>query len=633
MDKGKGVALTVKRSLLDCFRGTLPAPEASVLGAVDLEYAVSVARRVAGFGTYERGFRPAGSDAARRCAEFLADELRRIGLPDVRTEPFPLDGWEFAGARVEAEGGPTFEAVAYGGAVGTPPEGLAGELVDCGAGTREDYRRNPVRGKIALVEMDLDALNWPGTALLEASYHGAIGVVCWPANHYAATPGALHTHDLQVHCPVPMLNVSREDGERLRAFTRARLVSTARPLPDATGRNVVGFVPGTEFPNELVIIGDHYDAWFHGFMDDAVGVGAVVALAKAVVDSGYRPRRTLAFVLHDAEEYGYEDSPWDWCAGAHAQVTHLHPDWAGRAVGAVIFELCGFREAPTYEWYVSPELAPLAEDVLDRLDVSGRYPLGKRLHRLVTTWEDAFSYTAAGIPSAANLEIPEYVRNHYYHTQFDTEALLDIDKYGLHVAGLGLLALRLDQETLPPLDFAVRARDLRDALPENAPGRLFDGLTELERLGERLARRWTHVPPEVGPVLLEAAAVLNRGLTWVGGEGMDATMYPHEQPLRDYKALKNGSPADVTGMGWGQNVSYQVYRHQLFRHKSEPGRCGWAEGRVPPYVDVWHACVDGTPVAPDLVRNARRALEEAYEHEIRTVEAALAALSAVTKHF
>ncbi|HYG60051.1 MAG TPA: M28 family peptidase, partial [Symbiobacteriaceae bacterium] len=417
------------RSLLDCFRGELPAPERAWLEAVDIEYALQVARRVIGFATYERGFRPAGSQAAKDCAEFLAEELRSVGLMQVAIEEYPLDGWDFAGAWVEVEGGPVLEAVAYGGATGTEPEGLAGELVDCGTGTADDLSRVDVRGKIALVEMDLDALNWPGTALLEAAHHGAIAVVCWPADHYALTPGSLHCHDLQVVSPIPMLNVSREDGRRLRAFKRARLFSTARLLKGATGRNVVATIPGTELPHEMVIIGDHFDAWFDGFMDDAVGVGAVVALAAAAVASGYKPRRTLAFVLHDAEEYGQADSPWDWCTGAFAEITRLHPEWVGKAVGAVIFELCGFADAPTYDWYVSPELAPLAEEVMDLLDVTGRYPLGKRLYRMVTTWEDAFSYTAAGIPSAANLEIPEYVRSHYYHTQFDTEDLLDPDKY------------------------------------------------------------------------------------------------------------------------------------------------------------------------------------------------------------
>ncbi|HWI53788.1 MAG TPA: M28 family peptidase [Symbiobacteriaceae bacterium] len=616
------------RSLLSCFTGPVPGADGALLGAVDLNYALEVARRVAGFGTYERGFRPAGTDAVRRCAEYLAGELRRLGLPQVDVMEYPLDGWEFAGARVEAEGGPTFDAVAYGGACGTGPEGFAGELVDCGDGTAADLSRVDVRGKIALVEMDLEALNWPGTALLEAAHHGAAGVICWPSNHYALTPGALHTHDLQVECPVPMLNVSRDDGRALRSFQRARIFSTARILKGATGRNIVALLPGTETPDEVVIIGDHYDAWFDGFMDDAVGVGAVLALAQAAVKSGYKPRRTLAFVLHDAEEFGQADSPWDWCTGAYAQVNRLTPDWVGRAVGAVIFELCGFKEAPTFDWYVSPELAPLAEDVLDRLKTDGHYPLGKQLFRLVRTWEDSFSYTVAGIPTAANLEIPEYVRSHYYHTQFDTEALLDMDKYALHVAALGLLALRLDQEIVPPYDFAARAQDLRRALPENAPGRLFDLVDELERVGERMNFRRSSLSH--GRLLIKAAGVINRGLTWVGGDGLDDTLYPHEQPYRDYQALKAHDLGSVTGINWGQNVSYPVYRHQLFRHIAEPDRCWqWAGGRVSPYVDVWHAFVEGRPLAPNAVREARERLDAAYEHEMRVLTEALAVLRQV----
>jgi Iap family predicted aminopeptidase len=620
-----------RRSLLECFEGSLPGREAAVLNAVNLDYAVAVARRVAGFGTYERGFRPAGSDAARRCAEYLEAEMRALGLKQVEVLEYPLDGWDFAGARVEVVGGPVLEAVAYGGASGTAPEGLEADLVDCGSGTIEDYRGVDVRGKIALIEMDLSALNWPGTALLEAAHHGAAGVVCWPANYYAMTPGALHCHDLQVTSPVPMLNVSREDGRSLRQFKRARLFSSARLLPGATGRNIVGYIPGTEQPDELVIIGDHYDAWFDGFMDDAVGVGAVLALAKAAVESGYRPRRTLAFVLHDAEEYGQADSPWDWCTGAFAQISRLKPEWVGKAVGAVIFELCGFKEAPTFDLYVSPELGPLAEDVLARLKVQPLYPLGARLNKLVTTWEDSFSYTAFGIPSAANLEIPEYVRSHYYHTQFDTEALLDVDKYALHVAGLGWLALRLDQEALPPLDFTSRVRDLRNSLPDKAPGCLFDLLDELESVGERLNFRRASLGPEAGAKFLEAAAVLNRGLTWVGGDGLDDTLYPHEQPLRDYQALKNGDLGAVTGMSWGQNVSYAVYRYQLLRHTEQPDRCWqWASGRVSPYIDVWHAFHGSQAASAELVRQAREALEAAYDHEIRVAEEALAILRRLT---
>ncbi|HWI66138.1 MAG TPA: hypothetical protein VNT75_30270, partial [Symbiobacteriaceae bacterium] len=219
-----------------------------------------------------------------------------------------------------------------------------------------------------------------------------------------------------------------------------------------------------------------------------------------------------------------------------------------------------------------------------------------------------------------------FVRSHYYHTQFDTEALLDEDKYALHVAALGLLALRLDQEAMPPYDFAARAQDLRRALPENAPGRLFDMVDELERVGERINFRRQSLAG-TGRRLIEAAGVINRGLTWVGGDGLDDTLYPHEQPYRDYQALKAHDLGNVTGIGWGQNVSYPVYRHQLFRHIEQPDRCWqWAGGRVSPYVDVWHAHVEGRPLPPHTLHEARERLDQAYEHEMRVLAEALAQL-------
>lgn len=165
-------------------------------------------------------------------------------------------------------------------------------------------------------------------AALEARLHGAAAVICYPANGFAQSDGALHSHDGQAVKGLPMVNLSRRDGGHLvaSAAQRGRVVSSARVLPRALGRNIVATVGGAEFPAEQVVSGDHYDAWFHGFLDDAIGVGAVLGLAKAVVDAGYRPRRTLRFVLHDAEEYGAIDSSWDWCAGAHAQIARFRPE-------------------------------------------------------------------------------------------------------------------------------------------------------------------------------------------------------------------------------------------------------------------------------------------------------------------
>jgi N-acetylated-alpha-linked acidic dipeptidase len=71
--------------------------------------------------------------------------------------------------------------------------------------------------------------------------------------------------------------------------------------------NTYGIIRGTDFPDELVIIGAHRDAWSPGAVDNVSGTVSVVEAARAVAEqmrAGWRPRRTLVFATWDAEEWG-----------------------------------------------------------------------------------------------------------------------------------------------------------------------------------------------------------------------------------------------------------------------------------------------------------------------------------------
>ncbi len=68
-----------------------------------------------------------------------------------------------------------------------------------------------------------------------------------------------------------------------------------------------GIVRGSEFPDELVIIGGHRDAWGPGTADNVSGTISVLEAAHAVADqlkAGVRPKRTIIFATWDAEEWG-----------------------------------------------------------------------------------------------------------------------------------------------------------------------------------------------------------------------------------------------------------------------------------------------------------------------------------------
>jgi carboxypeptidase Q len=85
-----------------------------------------------------------------------------------------------------------------------------------------------------------------------------------------------------------------------------RLVMSARTLPDAKGANVIAEWRGREKPDEIVVLGGHYDSWDvgHGAHDDGAACIACWTAVKLLKDLGIRARRTVRVVLFANEENG-----------------------------------------------------------------------------------------------------------------------------------------------------------------------------------------------------------------------------------------------------------------------------------------------------------------------------------------
>lgn len=82
------------------------------------------------------------------------------------------------------------------------------------------------------------------------------------------------------------------------------------------GRNIVGMIEG-ENPNEIVVIGAHYDhvGMYNGYIwngadDNASGTVGVMTLAKALIESGIKPKKTIIFAAWTGEEKGLYGSTY-----------------------------------------------------------------------------------------------------------------------------------------------------------------------------------------------------------------------------------------------------------------------------------------------------------------------------------
>jgi len=74
--------------------------------------------------------------------------------------------------------------------------------------------------------------------------------------------------------------------------------------------NTVAEIPGTEKPDEVVIIGAHLDSWDlgTGATDNGTGSMAVLEAARALMKSEVKPKRTIRFILFTGEEQGLNGS-------------------------------------------------------------------------------------------------------------------------------------------------------------------------------------------------------------------------------------------------------------------------------------------------------------------------------------
>ncbi|MDQ6705135.1 MAG: M28 family peptidase [Acidobacteriota bacterium] len=78
--------------------------------------------------------------------------------------------------------------------------------------------------------------------------------------------------------------------------------NSTHPLHDVIVR-----IPGSEFPDEWVLYGNHHDAWVHGASDPASGAAPLLEVARSLsllLREGWKPKRTIILALWDGEEFG-----------------------------------------------------------------------------------------------------------------------------------------------------------------------------------------------------------------------------------------------------------------------------------------------------------------------------------------
>ena len=551
------------------------------------DYLEHVVRRLASLGSHPLGFRVAGTPEEREAVDFIAGEMRSLGLENVVEEPVPVDGWRLEEAHVELADGTRVEAASFGGVPETGAKGVEGTLVRVGRGGRRQLDRLDVAGNVVLVEWQVARL-WPYHVGLELGLRGAKAMVLYTpeGGPYYQAPNALGTFDGIWHAEgPPCVTIRREDAPKLDG--RVRVVLRA-PRAPSTGWNVVGELGGRRRGAPAIVAG-HHDGWFEAAFDDATGVAVTLELARAFTEAGIRPDRTIAFVSHTAEEYGIAESAYDWCYGAWYQVVAEHREWATGSPLYLNVEGSGRPDVFTLD--VPPELTGWLRRHCRAAERDGLLPHGWKLGK-PNTWTEVWPFLAAGIPGINVSTFTSEFDRTEYHTQYDTADKVD---FGYLVKLTELCARLLLDE--PVLDFAPRAR-------------------ELERLGLGLG----DVSGNNARALFTALA---RGLH--GLDAIDAPRYPHEQTKADIEHLERAleDPGNAAkhlagvGLNWlCADLSHEAFKIERGRRGRRARRACWgAMGDADPGPDLWRevASLRGEAGArkpgPWLERSLRRHLD------------------------
>lgn len=334
-----------------------------------------------------------GTSADAEDAQWLADKFRRIGLFDVKIQPFDLPPqWLPQSWQITARSGDT--TLQLDGSAqpaylcpGTPPAGLDVEAVWAGTGSEADFAGRDVRGKAVF----MFAMPLPGSmhdtlvaegALKRAWQKGAAAVfdvIALPGNMrnqlypQAATKSFPATHIINI----PIFALGMEDGYAIRDMIgkapadqppHVKIRLTVNFVPNLKTYTVWGTLPGAT--DETIYVMAHRDGWFEGATDNASGVATMLGLAEyfAKVPQARR-RRTMIFLGTAGHHNNSEPSNDDLVARRNElfSKTALFINSEHTSTLQTYFYGEGIRQTNTYTaqmWYAGgptrPKLAEIA---------------------------------------------------------------------------------------------------------------------------------------------------------------------------------------------------------------------------------------------------------------------------------
>jgi len=274
----------------------------------------------------EIGPRLSGSENSLRAISWAGDKLEKFGIDKVMFQPVMVPHWERGEAETaEIINGKYLNILSLGGSIATPENGITANVIEVKNFSELEKRKNEVKGKIIFFSRPLDesllntftgyggAVDQRFYGAVEASKYGAVAVLVrsiTTKHDNVPHTGVMGYVDSLPKIPAAAIGYLDSDYLHNALIDDPNLLIklnlNCKTLPDAKSYNVIAEITGTEYPDEIIVVGAHFDSWDvgNGAHDDGAGCVQSMEVLHLFKELGLKPRRTIRCVLFINEENG-----------------------------------------------------------------------------------------------------------------------------------------------------------------------------------------------------------------------------------------------------------------------------------------------------------------------------------------
>ncbi|MFA4851686.1 MAG: M20/M25/M40 family metallo-hydrolase [Bacteroidales bacterium] len=275
------------------------------------------------------GGRICGSPQAAAAIEWSKQIMQGMNLDTVYTQKIMVHHWvrgdkEYASMSSKVYGFKEVNVCALGESIGTPTDGIIAEVIEVGNFDQlKKLGKKQLTGKIVffnreMAPKDYNTFEAYGGAVdqrvhgaAEAAKYGALAVIVRSLtlkDDYTTHTGIMR-YDTN-GTKIPAVAISTKDAELLSEWLKNdyellfHLKTNSKMLPDVESYNVIGEIKGSEFPNEIITVGGHIDAWDNGqgAHDDGVGCMHSIEVLRILKELKMHPKHTIRVVIFMDEE-------------------------------------------------------------------------------------------------------------------------------------------------------------------------------------------------------------------------------------------------------------------------------------------------------------------------------------------